>query len=90
MAQRANMLWARFQLRPCKADEVAQEVGVRAHTTNVSFVALDTLSGALPRSLDVASFGHVRHGANPGNEEQENPCVRLGDDLRTAVQRHQD
>jgi len=42
------------------------------------------------QNLDVAIFGHVRHGANPGNEEQEDACVRLGDDLRTAVQRHQD
>jgi hypothetical protein len=41
------------------------------------------------QNLDVASFGHVRHGANPGNEEQEDACVRLGDDLRTAVQRLQ-
>jgi len=40
-------------------------------------------------NLDVESFGHVRHGANPGNEEQEDACVRLGDDLRTAVERHQ-
>ena len=38
-------------------DEVAQEVGVRAHTTNVSFVALDTLRGALLRSLKY----HVRN-----------------------------
>ena len=41
------------------------------------------------KNLDVESFGHVRHGANPGNEEQEDACVRLGDDLRTAVERHQ-
>ena len=40
-------------------DEVAQEVGVRAHTTNVSFVALDTLSGALP-SQSVVSCSQFR------------------------------
>ena len=39
------------------------------------------------QNLDLERFGHVRHGANPGNEEQENACVRLGDDLRTAVER---
>jgi len=40
-------------------------------------------------NLDVERFGHGRHGANPGKEEQEDACVRRGDDLRTPVERLQ-
>ena len=41
------------------------------------------------RTWMLREFGHGRHGANPGKEEQEDACVRRGDDLRTPVERLQ-